>query len=73
MHEFLYRNLNVEAAKALLSNKNHKEGKFTPDGNPIHYLYYQIRKYHNAIIYGSHHTKITLSEIYKIEMTGYLD
>ena len=72
-HDLLYCNLNVEVAKAFLSNKKHKEGKFTPDGNTIHYLYSHIHKYHDAIIYGSHRAKIPLPDIYEIEMTVYLD
>ena len=60
MHELLYRNLNVEVAKAFLSNKNHKEGRFTPDGNPIHNYYSHVLKYHDDILYGSHRTKIPL-------------
>ena len=69
----MYRNLNVDVENAFLVNKNHKEGKFTPDRNPIHYSYSQICKYNYAILYGSHCAKILLPEIYKIEMTGYLD
>ena len=69
----LYRNLNVDVAKAFLSNKKHKDGKFTADGNPIHYSYSHVRKYHDAILYGSHRAKVPLPEIYEIEMTGYLD
>ena len=55
-----------------MRNKKHKEGKFTPEGNPIHYSYFHIRKYHDAILYGSHRAKIPLPDIYKIDMTGYL-
>ena len=57
-HDFPYGNLNVEVAKAFLSNKKHKEGKFTPDRNLIHYSYSHFHKYHDAILYGSHRAKI---------------
>ena len=56
-----------------MRNKKHKEGKFTPEGNPIHYSYFHIRKYHDSILYVSHRAKIPLPDIYEIEMTGYLD
>ena len=72
-HDFKYRGLNVDVTKAFLSKKKYKENKFTADGKPIHYSYSHIRKYHDAILFGSHRAKVPLPEIYEIEMTGYLD
>ena len=65
-HDLLYQNFNVEVENEFLRNKKHKEGKFTPDGIPLYYLYSHLRKYHDAIIYGSHRAKIPLPEIYEI-------
>ena len=72
-HDFLYRNLNVDVTKAFLSKKKHHPNKLNADGKPLHYSYSHIRKYHDAILFGSHRARVPLPEIYEMEMTGYLD
>ena len=63
----------MEVSKAFLSHKKLKDGKFTSDGKPIHYSYSHIRKYHDAILFGSKRAKVALPEIYELEMVSYLD
>ena len=65
-HDFCYRNLNVEVAKAFLSKKKHHPDKVTSDNKPIHYSYSHIRKYHDAILFGSHRARTPLPEIYEM-------
>ena len=70
-HDFLYQSLTVEVSKAFLSHKKLKDGKVTSDGKPIHYSYSHIRKYHDAILFGSKRAKVALPEIYELEMVSY--
>ena len=72
-HDFLYWNLNVDVTKAFLSKKKYKAGKFTAEGKPMQYSYSHIRKYHDAILFGSHRAKVTLPDIYEMNMVGFLD
>ena len=72
-HDFIYQSLNVDVTKAFLSHKKIKPNKFTADGKPIHYSFSHIRKYHDAILFGSLRAKVALPEIYELEMVGYLD
>ena len=72
-HDFLYQGLNVDVTKAFLAKKKYKKNKFTSERKPIHYSYSHIRKYHDAILFGSHRAKVSLPEIYELEMIGYLD
>ena len=72
-HDLLYRSLNVDVTKEFLAKKKYKENKFTAKGKPVHYSYSHIRKYHDAILFGSHRSKVPIPEIYEIEMIRFLD
>ena len=47
-HDLIYNKLNHNVFKAFLSAKKHKPNKFTADGEPVHYSFSHLCKYHNA-------------------------
>ena len=63
----------MNVPKAFLNKKKYKETQITAEGKPVHYSYSHIRKYHDAILFGSHRAKVPLPEIYEIEMVDFLD
>ena len=48
-HSFIYRTLNVDAIKAFMSKNKYKTDQFNNDGKPLHYSFYQLCKFNNAI------------------------
>jgi hypothetical protein len=72
-HDFVFNIKNVNIMKAFLIEKKHKPNKLTPEGRPIQYSFTHLYKYYHTILFGVHRAKVALSEIFEMEIKGYLD
>jgi hypothetical protein len=72
-HDFVYPIINVNIMRAFLSKKKYKPNKLTPEGRPIHYSFSHHHKYYDAILFGAHRAKVALSDIFEMEIKGFLD
>ena len=73
MHHFLYHTLNVDRIKAFMIKIKYKPDQFTTDGKPLHYSFSHLCKFHDAILFRAHQTKVPLPEVYELEMWSYLE
>ena len=66
-YDLIYYGLDVSIIKAFMSAKKIKRNKTTEDGRLIHYSYSHIRKYKDAILYGSARCRQSLPGEYEFE------
>ena len=72
-HDFLYGNLNVNVTKAFLATKKYHKNKLTRDGKPVHYSFSHLRKFYDAILFGSYRARVPLLIEFEMEMKAYID
>ena len=58
----------MDVIKAFMSKMKCKPYQFTTDGKPVHYSFYQLCKFHGAILFGAHQVKVPFPEVYEMEM-----
>jgi hypothetical protein len=59
--------------KTFLIEKKHKPNELKPEGRPIQYSFSHLYKYYDTILFGVHRAKVALSDIFEMEIKGYLD
>ena len=72
-HDFVYDTLNVEITKAFLATKKYHPNKLTRQGKRVHYSFSHLRKFYDAVLFGSYRAKVALPAQYELEMKTYLD
>jgi hypothetical protein len=72
-HDFVYSTINSDITKAFLSSKKYHPNRKTKDNKPIHYSFSHLRKFYDAILFGSFRAKIALPPQYEMEMKSFID
>ena len=72
-YNFLYWTLNVDVITAFMRKMKYKPDQFTTGGKTVHYSFSHLYKFHDAILFGANQAKVTLPEVYEIELQSYLE
>ena len=63
----------MDVIKAFMSKMKYKAAQVTTDSKTVHYSFSHFCKFHDAILFGTHRTKVLISEVYEIEIQSYPD
>jgi hypothetical protein len=70
-HDFIYDKIDVQIIKAFISAN--KIRTYADDGSPIYYGFDNMRKYKDAILFGSKRAEVPLSPRYNTIMKTFID
>ena len=73
MHNFLYQALNKDVIKVFMIKTKYKPDQFNTNRKSLHLSFSHLRKFHDAILFGSYWEKVLLPEVYELEMKSYID